>query len=71
MPQLYDFLIDSARRADEMTADFDEQLHIPTRVNIDYERNTADEELAITAGNLLVIESLQQKSAANLPALPR
>lgn len=65
IPQFYDFLIDAAEDADEMTVDFDKQLHVPTNVFIDYERNTADEELYVSASNLLVIESLQQARAVS------
>lgn len=53
IPQLYDYLIDVAEDADDFDIEFDTRLHIPTRVDADPERHTADEEFSLWVGNFI------------------
>jgi len=71
IPQLYDYLIDAAERADEISADFDSELHLPTEVRIDFARHAADDELIVKTSNLQVIAALQPARAASLLAALR
>jgi hypothetical protein len=52
IPALYDYLIDAAGRADEISATFDGNAHLPTRVEIDFIKNAADDEIALEVSNL-------------------
>ena len=49
---LFDLLEDAAEReAHRLDAEYDDAFHYPTRVDIDYDQNIADEEIGYTAEN--------------------
>ena len=54
---LYAYLIESAeRRPHRMSVDFNDLHHIPRVVSIDFEKNTADDELSLTLSNIFFDE---------------
>jgi hypothetical protein len=57
IPELFE-VIDQAldRHADSIDVEYDPQLGYPTRIMIDYERNTADEELGFRVEALLRLD---------------
>lgn len=53
IPDLYDTLIEWADRdPHHMSATFDDVHHIPRMVSVDFEKNTADDELTLTLSNI-------------------
>lgn len=56
IPKLFNVILDAiARKADSIDVQYNTKLGYPTQINIDYNRQTADEELYLTIENFQIL----------------
>lgn len=70
IPELYDYLIEATRRADDIFVHFDLAAHLPETVSIDFIKNAIDDELALVVSNFVNAPSPQGLSTSRPATLP-